>query len=224
MIPVATRKRARHVAARLLTAALTLTLGSAVAATLPAGCASAPPERLYTLSAAAPARAAGEDVPAEGPTVVVAPAAVPDLVDRPQLVTFVDGHRVVILEQQRWAEPLRAGISRVVADGLGRQLGTTRVSTRDEALQRPDCRVYLDVRRLDVRRGGVVDLDALWTVACADGVTRTGRSVAREPIRGDTTDAMVVAQGRALQAIARDVGHALRDTTPLTTAATRGDR
>ena len=179
-------------------------------------CASAPPERFYTLSS--PARAQAADDPL-APTVVVAPAAVPELVDRPQLVTITGANQVAILEQQRWAEPLRLAIARVVAEDLGRQLGGARVSTRDEALRSPDCRVYLDVRRFEARRAAAVDLEALWTVACAGGVRVTGRSVAREPIHDAGTDAIVVAQGRALRVVARDVGQALRANVRLSDAA-----
>jgi len=186
--------------------ALTFTL--AMLATL-AGCASAP-ERFYALSfpggEAAPAP--GGDTP--GPTVVVAPAALPELIDRPQLVTFGDAHQVVILEQQRWAEPLRTAIPRVVAQGLGRRLGAAQVSTRDEALRSPDCRVYLDVRRLDARREVAVDLEALWTVACKGSVGRSGRTVAREPIHGPRTEALVIAQERALGVLIGDLTGALR--------------
>lgn len=185
------------------------------------GCASAP-ERFYALSSPAndPRYAAVADP--LGPTVVVAAAAVPDLVDRPQLVTLGDGNQVAILEQQRWAEPLRLAIPRVVAEGLGRQLGAARVSTREEALRSPDCRVYLDVRRFDGRRDVAVDLEALWTVACAGGVKRSGRTVAREPVRGPGTEAIVVAQGRVLSAVSRDLALALRQTAPLVDA--RGPR
>jgi uncharacterized lipoprotein YmbA len=146
--------------------------------------------------------------------VVVAPAALPELIDRPQLVTFGDAHQVVILEQQRWAEPLRAAIPRVVAEGLGRRLGPAQVSTRDEALRSPDCRVYLDVRRLDARREVAVDLEALWTVACKGGIGVRGRTVARVPIRGPSTEALVVAQGGALGVLTVDLAGALRACEP----------
>ncbi|HET6146520.1 MAG TPA: PqiC family protein [Polyangia bacterium] len=186
-----------------------------------AGCASAP-ARFYTLSLPgdeSAQRPAGDPL---GPTVVVAPAAVPELVDRPQLVILTGAHQVVILEQQRWAEPLRAAIPRVVAEGLGRQLGAAQVSTRDEALRSPDCRVYLDVRRFDARRELAVDLEALWTVSCAGGVKRGGRTLARAPVQGAGTEAIVIAQGRALRELTLDLARALRETGA--TVAAREER
>jgi len=205
-----------------MTPKITMLAMSAMLAALAtlAGCASAP-ERFYALSFPGDESPPGPADDPPGPTVVVAPAAVPELVDRPQLVTLTGAHQVVILEQQRWAEPLRAAIPRVVADGLGRQLGAAQVSTRDEALRSPDCRVYLDVRRFDARREVAVDLEALWTVACASGGRRAGRTVAREPIRGASTEAIVAAQERALRGLTLDLARALR-ATGATVAAQAG--
>jgi len=167
------------------------------------GCASAPPQSFYTLSSGLrPA----PGVPRPGPSVVVGRAAVPDLVDRPQLVVQAGGNRVVILEQQRWAEPLRAAIPRVVAENLGQVLGGGRVSTRDEVISQPDCRVDLDVRRFDARPGAAVEIDALWTVSCGGTAPRVGQSLVREPVRGRDYQAVVVAHGRALDSVSRDIG------------------
>lgn len=171
------------------------------------GCASAPPERFHTLSSAGPPRL-GLARPAL--SVVVSPAAVPDLVDRPQLVVHETANQVAILEQQRWAEPLRAGVARVVAEDLGRLLGTSQVSTRDEALRSPDCRVYLDVRRLEARTGAAVTVDALWTVTCAGSPRQTGQSLASAPISGAGYEAVVTAHGRVLGRLSHDIAAAVR--------------
>jgi len=195
---------------------LALVVAAALASS---ACASAPQERLYVLSSggsvAAVRAGAGQTGGTDsGRSVVVAPAALPDVVDRPQLVLRTGGNQVTILEQQRWAEPLRAGIARVVAEDLARILGTWRVSTRDDAIQNPDCRVSLDVRRFDTSDSGRAASETLWTVACADRARRTGRSVAEEPLAsplaGAALDAAVAAHGRALDVMSRDIAEALR--------------
>ena len=203
-------------------------------------CASAPPARLYVLASgatgagerrlvpgaqgASAARGARIEGGAAGPdggsrSVVIAPAALPEIVDRPQLVLRDVGNRVTILEQQRWAEPLRVGISRVVAEDLGRRLGSWRISSRDDALPNPDCRVSLDVRRFDTSRAGPAIEEALWAVVCADGAKRTGRSTAAQPLASPVAgaaflEAAVAAHGRALDAMSRDIADALRDMRP----------
>jgi uncharacterized protein len=171
-----------------------------------AGCATAPPESFYTLSAGGRAGV----VPINGGrSVVVAPAALPEIVDRPQLVMYADTNRVSILEQQRWAEPLRVGIPRVVAENLGNLLGSAQVSTRDDAIGSPDCRVSIDVRRFDARPAAVVTVDALWTVTCAGAPRRTGQSTAHEPVMGPRYESVVAAYGRALEALSRDIAAAI---------------
>jgi uncharacterized lipoprotein YmbA len=195
-------------------------LAGAIVLIMTAGaCASAPPERLYALSSGV----RGAAFPARSParSVVVAPAVLPEIVDRPQLVLRTDENRIALLEQQRWAEPLRLGISRVVAEDLGQLLGTWRVSTRDEAIGNPDCRVSLDVRRFDTTRAGAtVRVQTLWTVTCAGFAERTGQTATEErvaePVAGTTFDAVAVvaAHGRALDSLSRDIADALRQLTP----------
>jgi uncharacterized lipoprotein YmbA len=169
------------------------------------GCASAPPERFYTLSPGA-AVAAGEV-----DRSVVVSATLPELVDRPQLVVRTGPQQVAILEQQRWAEPLRAGVPRVVAENLGRRLGTRQVSTSDLVITNPDCRVHLDLRRFDAQPGVAVEVEALWSVSCAGAGKRTGQSAVREPVAGAAYEELVAAQSRALESVSGDVARALQE-------------
>jgi uncharacterized lipoprotein YmbA len=92
-------------------------------------------------------------------------------------------------------------------------LADWQVSTRDQVIQRPDCRVNLDVRRFQYSRAArVVSVDALWTVACAGQDKRMGQTVVREGVAGGepSVDAVVTAQGRALAPLSRDIALALR--------------
>jgi uncharacterized protein len=189
--------------ARAGAAALVVALAAA------AGCASAPPQSFYTLSAGLPPAGVSEP----GPSVLVGRAALPEIVDRPQLVVRAGANQVAILEQQRWAEPLRDAIPRVVAENLGQLLATSEVSTRDEVIRQPVCRVSLDVRRFEARPGAAVEVETLWTVACAGADRRIGQSRVRQPVAGGGYGALVVAQGRALDAVSRDIGQAIREQT-----------
>jgi uncharacterized lipoprotein YmbA len=202
-------------------------VAAVVAATvvLSGACASGPAEAFYTLNAGvrrvdgATPRAEKQDAAAPAPwpprSVVVAPPALPELIDRPQLVLRTGPHRVELLEQSRWAEPLRAQIARVVAEDLETLLGGWRIATSEDGLVGPACRVNLDVRRLEASRAGPALSDVLWRVACA-GSVRTGRTVAAEPVgpEGLSRDGLapvVAAQGRALDPLSRDLAAALRE-------------
>ncbi|GAB3473178.1 PqiC family protein [Azotobacter salinestris] len=170
------------------------------------GCASAPEERFYTLSAVAePATAT------RAYTVSVGPVNVPEMVDRPQLVLRLAANRVEILEQARWATPLPSGIGQVVAANLARLLGGTRVAAYPQsAVSDPDYRVAVDVQRFESAPGTAASLDALWTIRSARGaLVKAGRSTIDEPARGGDTEALVAAHDRALAALSRDIARAL---------------
>ena len=197
------------------------------AAALASACASAPPESFYTLNAGLRprvddvARREGprvSDPPLRALGVLVAPAAVPALVDRPQLVLRAGENQVIWLEQQRWAEPLGAQMSRVVAEDLEALLAGWRIATRDEALPAPECRVTLDVRRFEMSRAGPAVSDVLWRVACAGGFARTGQLGSSEPvgypIAGDALAPAVAAHARVLDRLSREIAQALREAAP----------
>jgi uncharacterized lipoprotein YmbA len=177
-----------------------------------AGCGSVPTENFYTLSAvAAPQSVATVNANSDF-TVVVDEASVPELVDRPQFVVGVGESRVAVLEQQRWAEPLKTQIARTVAMNLARSLDAARVSTTLHAGGRDaDIRITLDVQRFDARPGEAVAVEVLWTVRRgAAAVVKTGRSAVREAIGQPGYDALVAAHNRALAIVSRDIAAAIR--------------
>ena len=149
---------------------------------------------------------------AAAPAVVVGPVTLPELVDRPQLVVRVAANRVAILESQRWAEPLKSEIPRVIAEDLGRLLGSSRVSSYlQHSGPDADCRVLLDIERFEASPGEAVSVDAVWSLRRgAGGTPETGRSRVREPVRGEGYDALVAAYGRALLAVSADLARAVQ--------------
>lgn len=164
-----------------------------------AGCATPPRERFYTLNAPEPPVAA-----AEAPSVAVGPVSVPEMVDRPQFVVRTTANEVVIVEQARWAEPLKGAIARVVAANLAAELGM-RVGARNDA----DYRVTLDILRFDSGPDQAVLIDAAWTISGPKG-RRTGRSVVQQKTTTKFYDAVAAAQSAALAAISREIAAAIQ--------------
>jgi uncharacterized lipoprotein YmbA len=144
--------------------------------------------------------------------IVVGPVTLPEVVDRPQLVVRIGANEVAILEQHRWAEPLRSEIPRLIARTLSQLLGTSRVSAYPEsASQEAGLRVAIDIQRFEAAPGIEVSVEALWSVRrLPGGKPTTGRSIVREPIAGEGYDAVVAAYGRALAALSRDLAQAVR--------------
>lgn len=156
------------------------------------------------LPAAPPASSGG------APRVAVGPVTLPELVDRPQLVVRLAGNRVEILEQQRWAEPLKGGIARVVAADLGRLIGSGRAFTYQEhAGVSAEYRLLLDVERFEAQPGQGVTLEVAWTLRGApESAPRTG-SVQLSEAAGEGYDSLVAAYSRALSALSQKIADAI---------------
>lgn len=174
-----------------------------------AGCGSSPKERFYTLSTGT-----APDLRADAGaayTVAIGPVAVPDIVDRPQFVLRTGANEVMVAEQARWAEPLKNEIPRVVADNLAQLLTGARVfAYPQDATLGANYRVTIDVQRFDSKLGDAVSIEALWTIRPAKGAPKIGRTLARETAAGAGYDALVVAHGRALATVSRDIAEAIR--------------
>jgi uncharacterized lipoprotein YmbA len=171
-----------------------------------AGCASgvSPRTSYYTLAAAG--------APATGPAasattrVSVGRAAIPEMMDRPQIVVRSASNRVDISDFHRWGEPLREAIPRVVAENLAQKLGPRyTVIAGGMRGAAPEMRVILDVQKLEAALGGDVTLDVLWSVRSAGGGMRDGRSVVEDRASESGYAGVAAAYSRALARVAQDI-------------------
>jgi uncharacterized lipoprotein YmbA len=177
-----------------------------VSALLLGACAGPAPQESYYVLSAPPAAATGAT-----PRVLVGAVSVPESVDRTAMVIRVGPNKVDIDDANRWAEPLKAALPRVLAENLRRELGSTNVySGRQAATPTPDFRVGVDVQRFDSSLDEGATLDALWTVTPATGPARSGQTVAKE--RAATRDAagIAAAHSKAVEALARDIAAAIK--------------
>jgi uncharacterized lipoprotein YmbA len=186
---------------RVLTAA-------AAAMLVLAGCASAPPERFYSLSngmgvAEAPAARAAYYI--ELPAVTV-----PQQVARNQLVVTTGAGRIDLLEQERWSSPPASEIGQALSLAISGELGTIdvfRTPTPDSA---PVYRISANVQRFESAPGQYALIDAVWSVRPAGSAkVLTCRSVANEQV-GAGYDALVAGHRRAVARIAADISKAVR--------------
>jgi uncharacterized lipoprotein YmbA len=146
---------------------------------------------------------------------------------------------VTILEQQRWAEPLRAAISQVIARDLERELAGARVSVApQDTIADGTWRLWLDVQRFETRPGSEVAVEVAWMLRRRGGnapngnnagaaalrnadnagsppgeestQAKSGRSSAQEPVGTGSYDAIAAAHSKALASISRDIAAAIR--------------
>ncbi len=175
------------------------------------GCATPPQERFFTLVGAPPPAAtvvAAGVSPAAGSNrllILIGPVTVPAIVDRPQLVLRTGPNRVDIMEQARWAAPLKNEIPRVIANHLAQLVAGAELST---SMQRgnapPDFRVAIDIQRFDSVPEEGAAIEAIWTVRMRNGTSHRGNSHAFEAA-GAGYDALIAAHSRALRRISIDI-------------------
>lgn len=199
-----------------------------LACVLLGACSSAPKENFYTLNpsvGAAPASvaAAAASIPDAGTGIGIAvgPVRVPEIVDRPQLVVRRGPTQVDLLEQHRWAQPLRAEIAQAIASGLRSHLPGARVALdRDAAAQNADVRVTVDISRFEALPGEAVTVQALWSIRPgSDRPPVAGQSTSREPMRSSGNEEIAHAYARAVADISHDIAAAIVATRGHSAAA-----
>jgi len=179
----------------------------ALVAAAASGCGTTAPSRFYTLDATAVSDGAA---PVNYP-VMVGPVSVPAAVDRPEFVVQTAPNRVDVDEFNRWAAPLNDAVAQAVAGDLVKLLGTPNVAAAPLANFDPAYRVTIDVQRFESMPGHSALIEAMWTVhSTAGGETRSGRTIASEPVQGDGFDALAAAHSRALAKLSADVAAAIR--------------
>lgn len=178
----------------------------ALAAVVAVGCSTAP-SKFYSLSSTS----AADGTPPTAVAVMVGPVTIPASVDQPEFVVQVAANRVQVDEFNRWVAPLGDAIARAVAGDLVVLLGTPEVASNQLANFVPDYRVTIDVQRFESVPGNAATLEAVWTVRkTVGGEIRSGRTVAHEPVQGQSYDALAAAHSQALAQMSTDIAAAIR--------------
>ena len=174
-----------------------------------AGCGSSP-TRFYALSALPQGGGPSAGIARSGPMLGIGPVSVPERLNRPEIVTWVNENMVHLADFDRWAAPLQDGIARVLAENLSVLVPTDRAAVFPWPSDIPiDYEVRVEVSRLDGTLGRDCSLIAQWSILRrADKQTKVGRSNHIEPAGGSYTT-LVAAQSRLVVALSRDIATAL---------------
>ena len=180
------------------------------------GCAGSRPAKFYTLN---PLGANGEIpkvAPAErGIAVAVGPVAIPDYLDRPQILTRSGPRELKLAEFDRWAGSFEQDVSRVLTENLSALLAPDNVIVLrwgGDAYPYPATfRVGVDVTRFEGTIGGSVILAARWSVSREEDrkILFVHESIIKEPVEGQDYDALVEAMSRALAGLSREIAAAI---------------
>jgi uncharacterized lipoprotein YmbA len=177
---------------------------------------SSPPSRFFLLSPSPEGAAAMASMGQEG-ALGVLPSRIAAYLDRPQIVTFRGDNSVDLDEFNRWAEPLGAGVSRVLAQDLSAMLPAWRVMPQPWDPTVPlRARLVVEVTALGWNHLGEARLEANWALLTATGelAAARGRVVLRRQVSGTGTDAAVAATSLLVTELARDIAVAVRGLPP----------
>lgn len=171
-------------------------------------CASpSPPARFYTLQALVPAADQGS-LDFGDQWVGIGPVRIPDYMDRPQLVTRGEGHRIEIHEFDRWADGIVDRVLIVMMENVVRLSDSKRVAPYPwPSAFRPDRRVVGEILAFEAGPTGQVVLRVRWlmheTGKSAEGEVHISE-YAETASPGDF-DSVVGAMSRALERWSRDI-------------------
>ena len=185
-------------------------------AVLLAGCrSSAPPIQFYTLSPLETATQKTDRTDtAPNIAVGVGPVDLPQVLDRPQIVTRTGPNKLTLDEFHRWAGSLQADFARVLAENIALLLGIDHVAVYPyEVGFAPDYRIALDIRSFEGQWGKNVLLDVIWRIKNQTGekTLAVKKSVITEPLATVDYDALVAAQSQAVARLSREIVQEIRD-------------
>jgi uncharacterized lipoprotein YmbA len=186
-----------------------LPLGAVVLAT--AGClGSSPASRFYTLSTLSPHEGQGGGGGEASIRIRVAPVALPEGIDRPQLVRRTGENSVVVDEFDRWVEPLDALLRNTLVQNLAALVPEAQVLGDAMPGLAVNKTVVVAVNRLDL--SSQVAMDAVWFVlpAGVDQPERTRRSRLTEPAGSGAPAEVAPALSRAVEKLSREIAAELQ--------------
>jgi uncharacterized lipoprotein YmbA len=174
------------------------------------GCATTPPTRFYVLSPVAMSEK--EQRLPESPCVSIGigPIEIPEYLSRSGIVTRVTSHEVMVGTLNRWAEPLKDNLPRVLAENLSSLLCVKNILMLPaRGGSSVDYRMHVEVIRMDGKLGDTAVLDVFWTVHGGKDVVRSNRSNYRQATGGEGYEEFISAQSRNLASLSREIAEAI---------------
>jgi hypothetical protein len=181
----------------------------ALFALLLCGCrGSTPKTEFYTLNSVSNAQMDAKPISAGQPlSIGVGPVTLPEVLDRPQIVSRTGPNTLQIDEFHRWAGRLEEDFARVVAENISLMLATEQVDVYPwDASFKPRYQVILDVQRFEGRLNQKdVFLEVFWKVI--DPQKRTmlliKRSAIKESLIATDYETLIATKSRAIAELSK---------------------
>ena len=144
---------------------------------------------------------------ASGVVVRLEPIRVPAQVDQPQWLVQLGDDSMAVLEQERWASPLRDEFQQALLEEL--IVGQGAIDARTQPAPGTVARVAVDVRRFDSLPGREARIQGSWTITGSDARNSSRCEwLIREAASG-SFPALAAAHRRAVVRLGAAIGEAL---------------
>ena len=142
----------------------------------------------------------------------VAEVEVPGYLNKPEMVTRLTGGRIVVHDEERWADAFPNNIQSVLRHNLSTLLPRyTFLSYPWEEPLSDRYRIYVTIDRFDGNSAGLVRLEGRWSlVDKEDNRVVLGRSFRSQAQGGESLDALVATQSRLLDRLSREIAAKIR--------------
>jgi hypothetical protein len=179
------------------------------------GCGSSPPPtEFYTLNSLGSMTQKTDPADADQNIAIgIGPVEIPEILDRPQIVTRTGPNKLKMDEFHRWAGPLEAGFAQVLAENISLLLATDKVAVYPwEVDFKPHYRIALDIRYFEGQWGENVVLDVVWRVSGQESqkIQTVKASVIKEPLPAADYEALVAAKSKTIAQLSREIVQEIR--------------
>jgi uncharacterized lipoprotein YmbA len=182
------------------------------------GCGTTQPSTFYILTPTTQARqSVGNPAAEQGPIIALGPIDIPDYLNRPQIINYVNENTLNVDEFHRWAEPLENNISRVLAINLSAMIPTDRIVIFPWKQLRTqiefDYRISAQVARFESTTDNTVALTVRWVVTSGDykNILAVKKSQIVEAVQGQEYSAIITAHSRALEKLSVEIAQVIHD-------------
>ena len=190
----------------------------ALTAVILCGCGSSPPIHYHILTTTAPHHSSGS----ARLLVEVLPVALPERLNREEMVLIGASGQLDVRDGDRWAAPLPDEIRQIISDTLWSRLGAADVyqaPVAPGATTLPQYRLALRIERFEAGPGRSAIVEGSWTARhLPQGPSATCRASISVPLPAGTPEGAAAAlsdgTGRLAQQVADSIGHLDQDGAP----------
>ncbi len=171
-------------------------------------CGTTAPTRFYILNPVSDTDTSSPAAKNNHISIALASVTLPEHLNRPQIVTRQGGHQVSVDEYNRWAEPLDAHVTTILAENLSLILGTDRISITNRFKNIDfDYQLSVNVLRFDGWPGKEATLVCRWELGRGDESAESlpQRFSATRPVEGDDYPGLVAALSSMLADLSREI-------------------